>query len=940
MPQTFHPLTRVFAFLCLLGLLITWGMVSKNKFLQFSEHAKSGILSLEFTGDKTEQYKIFHEWRTSKDSVFVRDYKKEQQEEGSYINGLSVTFTQTQADYYFAVFYSLSLILLYSYYKTRGKLSVSQLWTLILLTILICGFDFKENDNILSSIQAYPKNLGQAPAVKTFAILKFSTLLLSLALFIYWTKFWLIIRDLLLKASSNLSFIIHWGWTFRIVLIFLFVFYALLNFSDQGQDLIVTINTSPFGTLLFLTSISILAALNWYLPKLYTNQTNDLSMVVSRQTNVGQGKEKPMDYARILGVITFLIPAIGILKTLQQYHMPFLLDGIPTIILLIASIFLFAEILNKPLLNPIYLRAGKINLTAYLLTCFTALALMTGFFFTGSKTTPPSLSFLAADLFILAFIFYLTVLYRTDFPPLSKKTSTIRNSIAKSLLARIIVLSGILASLFFILFNIKSILFSLTDYDRFFTLSIVVCALVSYTMIFSFLLVLGRKIKFQLITFLLLITISISYFKVSDFHKVHTVNAKREKLEALRSYIRRWLDDRRPEIESYKLKHDTLYPVYFVNSYGGGIRASAWATSVVGALDEYTLKINRGNTLKEDFQHHVFSYSGASGGTIGFSLLIAGRKNHNKPDTTFAPSKGLNLYKQDYLSANVVGMFGRDLLMSAIGRNDYPDRSRLQEMAFERTLARKYAIDYSSQLQSIYDSTSSEIPMLFSNTYDINTAKKAIVSPLYLDANDFPACIFIQDLMAKNKQDLPLSAAAFLSARFPYVCPTGKFNEKNHFTDGGTIENSGGETSLQIIRVFESVMSEEAYRDLSPKITRNILSISSDIPSIDNPRPEKNLYEIFAPAIGILGTINGNAVKADAVNEVTACAQGYNYFRIRPSAIKIDKSWPVLPLGWQISDNALKGMALSVKAQDEKFKYILETLHKTRSKDKSGCIIQ
>ncbi|UOE52170.1 hypothetical protein MTO98_13885 [Mucilaginibacter sp. SMC90] len=69
------------------------------------------------------------------------------------------------------------------------------------------------------------------------------------------------------------------------------------------------------------------------------------------------------------------------------------------------------------------------------------------------------------------------------------------------------------------------------------------------------------------------------------------------------------------------------YPVCFVNAHGGGIRATVWTTVVIGTLDEElwadTAKIN-----KFGCQHYAFSYSGASGGTIGLMLLAASRHAH------------------------------------------------------------------------------------------------------------------------------------------------------------------------------------------------------------------------------------------------------------------------------------------------------------------------
>ncbi len=67
------------------------------------------------------------------------------------------------------------------------------------------------------------------------------------------------------------------------------------------------------------------------------------------------------------------------------------------------------------------------------------------------------------------------------------------------------------------------------------------------------------------------------------------------------------------------------YPVFFVNAYGGGIKAAAWTTMVIGRLDQLLRENVLKDSLAHDFQHYAFSYSGVSGGAVGLSLLSAGR---------------------------------------------------------------------------------------------------------------------------------------------------------------------------------------------------------------------------------------------------------------------------------------------------------------------------
>jgi len=789
--------------------------------------------------------------------------------------------------------------------------------------------DLIENHYILQSIDLFKQlnpedpspdmlsvfvKSGVAAYVFYPALFKFILLILVLFSFGWSINIFKRLTGWLSGLSDNFSFALRLGWMFRIVLFVLFVLFGFLIFSDQGQDLLITINTSTWGTIIFLSSISVLATLNWYLPKLYAGGFTDLMLKVPKGF-VMAGKDS-VDYARLLGALTFLIPAVGILKTMQLYHIPYLLDDVPVMVILLVALVGYKRILKHNTLDKFFAPGGVFSTLRFMIVMVLFFCLMVAFYFIRDKDVEHNgrISYLALDLFLLSFAFLITTTYRT-------KIEFVKNIEV----APVVLVAGLLLSVVFILFNIPPILFPLIARFRFFTLAIAIAALICYALAFSYLLVLGKRTKIQWITLILLVGFLVSYVKISDFHKVHTVTARGEAPVELSTHIQNWLEHRRGEILSYKAKHNKPYPVFFVNSYGGGIRASVWATMVVGELDSRILASRGSNRIANDFQHHVFSFSGASGGTVGFSLLTADRLSVRDsvysgrfyPDST-------KVYEYDYLTANVVGIFGRDIFMAAIGGNWYDDRSRLQERGFEGILKGKFGMDYGIALRKAWKKDNLDLPLLFSNTYDINTGKKGIVAPVLLENDDFPSCVFIQDLMKAKKLDLPLSAAAFLSARFPYVCPTGKFDEKHHFTDGGTLENSGAETSRQVIAVFEKVLEEDKFADLN--VTINILSISNSLLSVDYPSQDKNLYEVTAPALGILETISSNALKADTINRVLVSRNKdkmWSYNKIQPTREMIEGNWPVLPLGWQISDQALEAMKKSIKDQKAKIDNVL-----------------
>jgi len=944
-------LFKLLSLVAIAGLLVTGSMTSRNHHLLFSDSAHAGILSLELTKSNSVQYQIFSEWNRPQNYVFVRDWtnpedsimvsdtmtpgsKAKFSEPGEKIKGMDAAERQTHADYWFILFYVFGLILLFwhyhhNIYPSKDRIKSWQFWLFSGAVVLSGLLDLIENHYILESIDLFnrlnpqnpsPDNLSEfvesGVAANVFYPALFKSILLAGTLFGFaWSiSFFKRITGWLSGLSGDFLFGLRLGWTFRIVLIVLFVLFGFLILSDQGQDLLITINTSSFGTIIFLFSISVLAALNWYLPKLYAGGFTDLLLKVPKGFLI-PGKNS-VDYARLLGVLTFLIPAVGILKTMQQYHMPYLLDDVPVMVVLLVTLVSYQQILKYNSLDTFFAPQGVFSSFRYWLVMALFFCLMMVFPYIKDNDVEQHgrISYLALDLFLLSFAFLISVTYRT-------KIALVQNIEV----ATVVLIAGLLLAVVFILFNIPPILFALTAKFRFFTLAIAIAALICYALIFSYLLVLGKRTKVQWITFILLVGFIVTYMKMSDFHKVHTVIAKGNEPVSLETHISNWLKYRRAEITAYKAMHNRPYPVFFVNSYGGGIRASVWATMVVGELDLRVLALQGSNRISNDFQHHVFSFSGASGGTIGFSLLSADRLNVKdsiasaklSPDST-------RVYKYDYLTANVVGIFGRDVFMTVIGGNWYDDRSRLQERDFEGVLSNKFGMDYSVPLREAWKKENLDLPLLFSNTYDINTGKKGIVAPVLLNKTDFPGCVFIQDLMKAEKLDLPLSAAAFLSARFPYVCPTGKFDEKHHFTDGGTLENSGAETSRQVIAVFERVLAKPEFADLGVSI--NILSISNSILTVEYPTQDRNLYEVVAPALGILQTISSNALRADTINSVIAAQnkmKNWSYNKIQPTREMIAKNWPVLPLGWQISDEALEVMKKSLHDQKAKIDTVL-----------------
>jgi len=904
-------------------------MTRKNNFLLKTNNAPLAIISLELSTTTLGQQKILKEWESIyiNQQIYSRDTVVTEK-----LTGLATAIKQTKADYSFILFYVLFLSLLFFKYRKHlaaaQQLVSSNHWLYLSVLVFLAGIlDLVENGQLLKLLHRYNTELvvgNKAIWIFLPALLKFLLLLSAVIYFLVKIKAIRLLSVWLQRLSLLLKGFVYYGWKFRIVLLGLLTLFLLMAFTEQGKDLLVTINTSDWGIFWFFTATTVLALLNWYLPKIYDNLNEvDLTKVPRRSLKFSDNDRDKLDFARFLGLLTFLIPAVGVLITMQAYHISYLASDIPPLVILVIISLLYLSALRNNWLDHIYKPHGNFNSSRYIITMVLVFGAIIYWGRSQETREPYYLAYLSLGFFLLSFAFVVTMSYRTCI-----------TAVKKIPLAPFILTAGILASLIFVAFNFDGIVFYLTRYDRFYTLPIVISALISYSLFFSFLLIIGYKTKIQFITLFLLLVIYRSATINSDFHKVHLLPkpANQPQKVDLRSYAQQWLQSRRIEIAAFNQAYDTTaYPVFFVNAYGGGIKAAAWTTMVIGRLDQL-LQQNQIDSaaLPNNFQHYAFSYSGVSGGAVGLSLLAAARisdESHPKIDTLFYPVNSLKIYHHDYLTATLAAFFGRDAFMALIGQNWYPDRARLQEKNWEFHI-KKYRLQYATLLGDGWQFPQKNIPLFFSNTYDIKTGFKGIMAPVRLSEKDFPGSILLQGLIDKN-QDLYLSTTAFVSARFPYVSPTAKFDEQHHFTDGGTLENSGAETSLQVLTVFKHVLDslqqhDPNYRDL--KININILSLPNSVPVMDSLERVKNLYEPLAPALGILNSTNGNTIKAETINRLLAEENNWNYFSVNPRVLKIKTRnvWPVLPLGWQISDYALEQMVLSVTSPNSGLQPVLQ----------------
>jgi hypothetical protein len=151
----------------------------------------------------------------------------------------------------------------------------------------------------------------------------------------------------------------------------------------------------------------------------------------------------------------------------------------------------------------------------------------------------------------------------------------------------------------------------------------------------------------------------------------------------------------------------------------------------------------------------------------------------------------------------------------------FPDRERALEEAWERGYAK--AIDaptFSRGMLELY-AKNPALPSLFINGTMVETGDRIVTSNCRLRPRDAaansPLLAFRNafDGFALLGSDLPLSAAAGMSARFTYVSPAGRVPKGNgmlgHVVDGGYFENSGAVTAVEIALAMRAIAAKNRW---------------------------------------------------------------------------------------------------------------------------------
>lgn len=352
------------------------------------------------------------------------------------------------------------------------------------------------------------------------------------------------------------------------------------------------------------------------------------------------------------------------------------------------------------------------------------------------------------------------------------------------------------------------------------------------------------KTRIPFITILLIWVLVLGFFSRNDNHHLRELTERPNSLLPLETEFKKWIESRKDDIAAFK-----EYPIYVVSAQGGGIFAAYHAASTLSRLQD----------LCPAFAHHVFAISGVSGGSLGattFSSLV--KVKSEKPQ--FIQDCLGNVLQKDLtndrgpLENYAHQLLEQDLLSPLLAAGLFPDffqrfypfplefldRARGLEYAFEQGWKNEWSKPNPLK-GSFYDhwKPESAAPALVLNTTVVETGERLLLSPFTFKTPDSSTVKFSDlvdistvahskfDNECKDKNnsyiDFPLSTAAVLSARFPFVTPVGWFNRcydkeghilpkqeqnsKSRLADGGYFENSGFSTAFNIGQGLEEILN-------------------------------------------------------------------------------------------------------------------------------------
>lgn len=754
----------------------------------------------------------------------------------------------------------------------------------------------------------------------------------------------------LLRALSN-----------NIISIFfiVFVYLALWHFP-QTVDLLLILNQADAFLLevpLYFSLLLVAAFLIWNAPKyFYYHNYKDISIsnligFIPNQHYKFQDRSKTAGYPyimrihmrkvlpRMLAVLLLVISALSILNAMELFGLENtytkFLNPTNTLILVIFLLLLLSEPHVYKVLKGFLIRSSKATL--FLFAVSVGLVLLIISLGTLNTQAEKDLGNLFISNCALALLFTL----------LSFNSYKVLKDFSKKLFYGTILMAGLVLLAIFLGLNFYPDLSSGIN-----PLSILILSLLSLFMICFILILVGKKIKLPLLSIVAVFFVfSARFFSDTSDHYQLSLEETSVNRPPLETYIYHWLKSREEVIK----KTDAKFPILLVSSEGGGSRAGLWSFLVHSYLYE--------KSKGAYFENNLLSLTGASGGSVGNAMFfaeaqtayLANKKsnfritNDEHPDITYKASA---IYKENYLSAALLSLLGRDLFKEVTSLFHFRNRGQLLEEQWIKTHELHF---YDTQKQSVLDKEFLSFyknyadpdtkdfnrpipPLLLINTTHTQTGNYNIISPVkythlrpLTGMNDF-----IDNVQSSYPNtSITLATAMRINASFPFVTPVGEIRnvtaidglESDQYADAGYYDNIGGRVSKGIEEVLTTVL-QDSFPYLEEKIAIKHLIISNE----EEGQMTRTQTQFAAPLTTLKNVRNGHTqeIKKRLGGDHTITLKRTEITSVSNSLFMDDNEAaaltikPVLPLGRYLSKIAIRSMEARLTIVRKELDEVLE----------------
>jgi hypothetical protein len=327
-------------------------------------------------------------------------------------------------------------------------------------------------------------------------------------------------------------------------------------------------------------------------------------------------------------------------------------------------------------------------------------------------------------------------------------------------------------------------------------------------------------------------------------------------------------------------------PLVIVSASGGGIRAATWTSLAMRCLFE-----GQGGAACETGDGDVpeaFLASGVSGGSVGLAEYLAHRTSGQPAEQDWVSDH----VRGDYVSPQLAWQLFVEVPRSVL-HFGADDRAEILERTFERSWGDGDALGQGLVATQTDPANLGRLPVLLMNASSVHDGcwvlSTALRAAYRYDPGETPGTCLAYDRFPGLQpppgpapapegalptsvdlvrylcpdQDVRLSTAGLLSARFPYVSPAGRLNpcgkeeggrsrDSKYVLDGGDIEASASENAVAAYAALRERIEEHNASSLGTCVVPFFVQLDNGYATSVPPAPVAPPNQLTAPLTSVL----------------------------------------------------------------------------------------